>query len=228
MTINWRSLQKLLRDNISGNHPLEVSPEQAQDLIEDLLTQVESLPGAERNDDCFQIRRQSQGVPKGPDAPDPLPADTVCCCVLLEEDASNRWYHNHTHLHLVRSPDQKLWVDLGGNRSEASISNIEEVIALVRAFHQRVQQRKAKAAKRQKQRDLKLQAILAQVRKIAKEDKFDFATDVDSVKLKLIIRLSDNDFFVILIPFNRFKEGITQIAHSDSGPPRNLQQRRSL
>lgn len=211
MSINWRSLQKLLRDNISGNHPLEVSPEQAQELAEDLLARVESLPGAERHDDCFQLRRQSQIVPKGPNAPDPLPSDTVCCCVLLEGEARDRWYHSHTHLHLLRSPNQQLWVNLGGNRSEAPISNLEEVIALARAFQQRVQQQKAKTAKRQKQRELKLQAILAQVRKIAKEDQFDFATDVDSVKLKLIVRLSDDDFFVILIPFNRFKEVLPKL-----------------
>jgi predicted RNase H-like nuclease len=66
------------------------------------------------------------------------------------------------------------------------------VVALVQAFLQRVDRQKAQAAKRQKQKDLKVQAILAQVRKMAKEDRFDFATEVDSVKLKLIIRLSDD------------------------------------
>jgi hypothetical protein len=58
---------------------------------------------------------------------------------------------------------------------------------------------------------LKIQAILAQVRKIAKEDKFDFATEVDTIKLKLIIRLSDNDYFAILIPFNQFKEVLPKL-----------------
>ena len=56
-----------------------------------------------------------------------------------------------------------------------------------------------------------MQAILAQVRKIAKEDRFDFATEVDSVKLKLIIRLSDQDDFAILIPFSQFKEVLPKL-----------------
>ena len=207
MSITRRSLQKLLRDNISGNDPLEASSNQAQELSERLLARVESLPGVQGNDDCFHYRHRFPAVPGSSDQP---PSDTLCCCVLLE-DSHNRWYRNHTHLHVLRSPDQQLWVDLGNQRSEAPISDIEEVIALVQGFQQRVEQQKVKAAKRQKQRDLKHQAILAQVRKIAKEDQFDFATNVDSVKLNLIVRLSEDDYFVILIPFSKFKEVLPKL-----------------
>ena len=202
MSITRRSLQKLLRDNISGSHPLKVSPEQAQELAEDLLARVESLAGVERNDDYFHRRHRAQ---MAANSSDQTPSDTLCCGLLLE-DAHDRRYRNHTHLYLLRSPDQHLWVDLGLQRSEVPISDIGEVVALVQAFRQRVEQQKVKAAKRQKQRDLKQQAILAQVRKIAKEDQFDFATQVDSVKLNLIVRLSEDDYFVILIPFSKFKE----------------------
>ena len=203
MSITWRTQQKLLRDNISGSNPLKVSPEQAQELAEDLLARVESLPGAERNDNCFHSQHRFKIVSDSSDNQPPSPS--LCCCVLLEE-AHDRWYHQHTHLHLLRCPDRQLWVDLESQRSEEPISDIGEIVALMQAFRQRVEQQKAKAVKRQKQRDLKQQAILAQVRKIAKEDQFDFATDVDSIKLKLIVRLSEDDYFVIEIPFNRFKE----------------------
>lgn len=201
MSIPWRSLQKLLRDNISGSHPLIVSPDQAQELVENLLARVESIPGAERHDNCRQ-RHSYQARKASP--------DTFCCCVLLEE-VGERWYYNHTHLHLLRSSEHQLWVELGGQRSPAPISDLGEVVALIQAFRQRLDQQKAKAAKRQKQKDLKVQAILAQVRQIAKEDQFDFATEVDSIKLKLIIRLSDNDYFAILIPFNQFKEVLPKL-----------------
>ncbi|NET62140.1 MAG: hypothetical protein F6K47_40335 [Symploca sp. SIO2E6] len=207
MSISWRSLKKLLRDNISGNNPLTVSPEQAQELTEDLLARIESLPGAERNDDCYHYQKFSQSVPGSSDPP---PSDTLCCCVLLQK-SQERWYHRHTHLYLLRCPDQQLWVDLGGQRSEKPISDIGEVVALAQGFLQRVEQQKAQTAKRQKQRDLKIQAILAQVRTIAKEDQFDFATEVDTVKLRLIIRLSDEDDFAILIPFNQFKEVLPKL-----------------
>ncbi|MCL2933303.1 MAG: hypothetical protein MGG11_13935 [Trichodesmium sp. MAG_R03] len=200
MSIRARSLQKLLRENIPGENPLSVDPEQTRELAEDLLARVEPLAGAKRNDNCYHYRRFKEDS-----SPDQPPTNAICCCILLEE-SSDRWYQDQTHLHLLRSPEQQLWVELGCERSPAPISDIGEVVALIQAFLQRVDQQKAQAAKRKKQKDLKIQAILAQVRKIAKEDGFDFATEVDSIKLKLIIRLSDQDYFAIWIPFNRFKE----------------------
>ncbi|MEO1209623.1 MAG: hypothetical protein AAFX78_08790 [Cyanobacteria bacterium J06638_20] len=58
MSIAWRSLQKLLRDNLAGHHPLNVFLKQARELSEDLLARIESLPGAQRNDDCFHYRHR--------------------------------------------------------------------------------------------------------------------------------------------------------------------------
>lgn len=205
MSITSRSIQKLLRENISGKNPLTVDLEKAKEVAEDFLTRVEPLAGVERNDNCYSYRR-SQG---GSNA-DPTPSNTLCCCLLLEQ-SKERWYRNQTHLHLFVSPEQQLWVELGYQRSPAPVSDISEVVSLIQAFIQRVEQQQAQAAKRQKQKDLKVQAILAQVRKIAKEDKFDFATEVDTVKLKLMIRLSDQDYFAILIPFNQFKEVLPKL-----------------
>lgn len=210
MSITSRSLQKLLRDNISGEKPVSVDPEQARELTEDLLARVEPLAGAKRNDNCHHFSRFRAGS-----SADQPPTKIPCCCILLEE-SSDRWYRNETHLHLFRSPEQELWVELGFERS-APVSDIGEVVALVQAFLQRVERQKAQAAKRKKQKDLKIQAILAQVRKIAKEDKFDFATEVDTIKLKLIIRLSDQDYFAILIPFNQFKEVLPKLRTAIQG-----------
>lgn len=209
MSITSRSLQKLLRENILGEKPLSVDPEQARELAEDLLARVEPIAGVKRNDNCY---RRFQGGSRA----DQSPSHDFCCCILLEE-SSDRWYRNQTHLHLLRGPEQQLWVDLGYQRSPAPVSDMGEVVALIQAFMQRVERQKAQAAKRQKQKDLKVQAILAQVRKIAKEDRFDFATEVDSIKLKLIIRLSDQDYFAILIPFNQFKEVLPKLRTAIQG-----------
>jgi hypothetical protein len=205
MSITLRSIQKLLRENISGENPLTVDPQQAQALAEDFLARVELLPGVKRHDTCYDFRRSQTGS-----SAEQTPSHRVCCCILLEQ-SKERWYHNHTHLHLLVSPEQQLWVDLGYQRSPAPVSDISEVVSLVQAFLQRVDRQNAQAVKRKKQKDLKVQAILAQVRKIAKEDQFDFATEVDSIKLKLMIRLSDQDYFAILIPFNQFKEVLPKL-----------------
>jgi len=214
MAIARRSLQKLLRDHISGLEPLAVSEQQAQTLTEDLLVRIEPLPKAQRNDNCHYFRYSAQALAKyQEDTSAQPPPERLCCCVLLEE-SQERWYHSQTHLHLYWSPDQQLWVELGRERSLAPLSNIDEVVALARAFEQRVEQQQAKAAKREKQRNLKTQAILAQVRKMAKEDQFDFATETDTVKLKLIIRLSDSDDFAVMVPFNKFKEVLPKLRTS--------------
>lgn len=200
----------MLREAVSGRQPLTVSEQQVPALVEELLTQIEPLPGAQRNDGCYHFRHpvpMSSGHGEPSASP---PPEQLCCCVLLEE-SQERWYRQQTHLHLWRSPDQQLWVDLGRERSPVPLSDMDEVVALARAFQQRVEQQQAKAAKRQKQRNLKTQAILAQVRKMAKEDQFDFATETDTVKLKLIIRLSDSDYFAVLIPFNKFKDVLPKL-----------------
>ena len=202
MSITSRSLQKLLRENISGRKPLSIDAEQAQELAEDLLARIEPLPGAKRDDHYSSFQGGSSAD---------KPRDELCCRIMLEQ-SSDRWYYPHeTSLRLLRSPERQLWVELGHLRSPAPVSDIDEVVALIKAFLQRVDRQKAQAAKRQKQKDLKVQAILAQVRKIAKEDKFDFATEVDTIKLKLIIRLSDQDYFAILIPFSQFKEVLPKL-----------------
>jgi hypothetical protein len=211
MSITQRSLQKLLRDNISGRQPLDVSAQQAQRLVEDLLTRIEPLSKAERNDNCYYLRQPSQvAIAEGSHSADQPPSDQLCGCILLEA-SQERWYRNQTHLHLLRSPDQRLWVELGRARSPVPVSDMDEVFALAQAFQQRVEQQQARATKREKQRNLKTQAILAQVRKMAKEDQFDFATETDTVKLKLIIRLSDSDYFAVLIPFNKFKDVLPKL-----------------
>ena len=208
MAIARPSLQKLLRDHISGREPLKVSEQQAQTLSEDLLGRIEPLAKAQRNDNCHYFRYSPRTVQQD-DANQP-PPDRLCCCIVLEQ-SQERWYRSHTHLHLYRSPDEQLWVELGGERSPQSLSEVDEVVALSRAFQQRVEQQEAKAVKREKQRNLKAQAILAQVRKIAKEDQFDFATETDTVKLKLIIRLSDSDDFAVMVPYKQFKEVLPKL-----------------
>lgn len=206
MPLPSRSLQKLLRDHVPGQPPLTLNSEQATNLTETLISRVEHLSGVKRNPDCFQHRHYLRsGKPD-----DPLP-ETFCCCLLLQEANESRWASSETHLHLLHYPkDQQLKVKLSYEGSQP-ISGINEVVALIDAFRERVAKQKAQATKRKMQQDLKVQAIIAQVRKIAKEDHFDFATEVDKVKLKLIIRLSDDDYFAILIPFNKFKEVLPKL-----------------
>ena len=71
--------------------------------------------------------------------------------------------------------------------------------------------KRALKAKRGKVRDLLAQAILAQVRKLAKEEKFDFMSETDAQKLNLFVKLSDDHAVVLHIPFKDFKQFLPQL-----------------
>ena len=90
--------------------------------------------------------------------------------------------------------------------SSAQVGNLDELEAFIKTFQQRISRQVTQKSKRGKVREFKAQAIEAQVKKLAKEDKFDFYTVTDTVKLKLYIRLSEKDSLEIHIPFNRFEE----------------------
>ena len=62
-----------------------------------------------------------------------------------------------------------------------------------------------------KVRDLLAQAILAQVRKLATEERFDFMSETDAQKLKLFVKLSDDHAVVLHIPFKEFKQFLPQL-----------------
>jgi hypothetical protein len=80
------------------------------------------------------------------------------------------------------------------------VSGLDEVSRFVEHCRQRLDRRKAMSAKRGKVRELLAQAILAQVRKLGKEARFDFMSETDVHKLSLYVKLSDNQSAVFHIP----------------------------
>ena len=95
--------------------------------------------------------------------------------------------------------------------SQVVVSDIHEIVQFITHIKQRMARRQAQKAKRNKIRDLKAQAIIAQVKQLAKEDQFDFMTATDSQKLKLYVKLSDRDAIEIHIPFSKFQQILPQL-----------------
>ncbi len=90
--------------------------------------------------------------------------------------------------------------------ASALISDFEELLEFVAVCRERIERRQVLKTKRRKIREFKTQAIIAQVKKLAKDEKFDFYTETDTVKLKLYVRLSDKECIQLFVPFNRFQE----------------------
>ena len=91
-------------------------------------------------------------------------------------------------------------------RQSVPVSSLDEIFAFVGGCQEQVEKSIAQEAKRKKVREFKSQAIIAQVKQIAKEDKFDFYTETDTVKLKLYVKMSEQDCIEMYVPFNRFQE----------------------
>lgn len=93
----------------------------------------------------------------------------------------------------------------------AAVSDLDEIQAFVRHVLQRYARRHAAAIKREKVRDFKSKAIIAQVKKLAKQEQFDFATSGDTVKLKLFVKLSNHDLIEISVPFKQFDKMLPKL-----------------
>jgi hypothetical protein len=79
---------------------------------------------------------------------------------------------------------------------------------LLAAGRARLERQQVLASKRHKVRELKSQAIIAQVKKLAKEEQFDFYAESDTQKLKLYVKLSAHECMELQIPFSKFQEAL--------------------
>ena len=91
------------------------------------------------------------------------------------------------------------------------MSDLDEVVRFAGHCNERIGRQKALKAQRGKVRDLLAQAILAQVKKVAKEERFEFMSETDAQKLKLFVKLSDEHAVVLHIPFKDFKKFLPQL-----------------
>jgi len=184
-------MRKLLRENFSGAAPLHGDPAV-------LLNQVRAhLVGWNGVRDVTGYRAQQK--------------DHELFIDLSDPDGGRDYWRSCT-LQISLDPQQGLRVACAGKTT--AISAIEEIGAFVRAYQAALRRQRAHQAKRDKLRDLKARAIIAQVRQIAKEDGFDFATETDNIKLKLYIRLKEQDCFRVDIPFNKFQELLPKLRTS--------------
>jgi hypothetical protein len=102
----------------------------------------------------------------------------------------------------------------GRNNDRVVVNDLDGLVAFVLHFKQRLAQRQALQAKRDKVLHLQAQAIIEQVKQLAKEEQFDFVTATDRQKCKLFVRLSDSHCLEIHVPFKRFQEMSPQLRKS--------------
>jgi len=99
-------------------------------------------------------------------------------------------------------------------KKEALVSSVAEVVAFARRYQELAEQHHAQSVQRQKVRDLKTKAILAQVKKLAKEECFAFYAVPQTRKLDLHIKLAGKKYLTLTIPFAQFQEVVPLIRNA--------------
>jgi hypothetical protein len=191
MPLQHRTIQKLLREDFPGTNPLVVDPARREKIAADLKARLERLDGVDTKEHSW-VREEEK--PR-----------FVCSFSILDNEAYY-YYASRVSFHLLLDNTNRLILKETRCGSSALVGDLDEVVRFVRHCKQRLERQKALRSKRGKVRDLLAQAILAHVRKLAHEVRFDFMSETDAQKLNLFVKLSEEHALVLPIPFKEFKQ----------------------
>jgi hypothetical protein len=191
------SVRKLFREHFSGESPIQIDPGQRTTLIKEWRAKLEKIEG---------VRLTNH--PGDRDSRSP----TWVRFTIPDPNASQTYYRSD-ELRLERNDQGELECVFGKFDREIAgpISDFGEVESLVAEVLRRYVKRHAGEAKRAKVRSMKSKAIVARVKALAKEEQFDFATSMDTQKLRLFVKLSSQHMIEIHIPFTRFEKVLPQL-----------------
>jgi hypothetical protein len=196
MGLQRRTIQKLLREDFSGAAPLVVAAADRDKVAADLKARLERFDGVDTKDYGW-----------GRDEEKPR---LVGSFSILDPDAYY-YYGMRDSFRLLLDEQGRLTIQDARAAAAALVSDLDEVVQFVRHCKQRLERHQALRAKRGKVRELLSHAILAQVRKLAREERFDFMSETDAQKLNLFVKLSNDHAIVLHIPFKEFKRFLPQL-----------------
>jgi hypothetical protein len=197
MGLQRRTIQKLLREDFPGKSPLVVDPAQRGKLGADLAARLKRFDNVDTKDHGY-LREEEK--------------PRFVCSFTLTDPNAYYYYSSRHSFRLLLDDAHRLTLEAATYaRDSALVSDLEEVVRFVRDCKQRLERHKALRAKRGKVRDLLAQAILAHVRKLARQERFDFMSDLDAQKLKLYVKLTDDHALLLHIPFKDYQKFLPQL-----------------
>lgn len=94
----------------------------------------------------------------------------------------------------------------------ALVYQLEQIDTFIDKLQEEFDKKKAHAHKKDKINNLKQQAIIARIKEIAKEDRFEFIPSRGYLnKLKVLIRMKGGILLEVDIPYNNFQEVLNQL-----------------
>jgi hypothetical protein len=198
MSIPDPTIRRLLREHFAGTSPLPATAEQRDALATQIRQRLAGMKYVETERNTHYIDQREK--------------DRFVCSFSINEPSDYRHYSDSTSFTVKINAHGQLTIAHWS--IDAVVSSLDEIVAFATACQEVVERKIAQKSRRQKVRDLKAQAIVAQVKKIAKEDKFDFYTETDTQKLTLYVRLSDKESVELQIPFPKFEEVLPHLRAS--------------
>ena len=175
---------------------MTVAAEDQQKLGDEIRSRLERLDGVDTREHGY-LREEQR------------PRLVASFSVFDPEPAYRYWSPDRFRLMLNDSGRLTLRSELYGDT--ALVSDLDEVVRFVRDCRARLERQRALRARNAKVRGLLAQGIVAQVRKLARAERFDFLTTSDAQKLKLYVRLSEAQVLELQIPFREFKTVLPQL-----------------
>lgn len=189
MSIHKQTEKKLFREHFSEKNPIRVEPGKSEELKKSIEKRLKAFDDVETGEGSYYRRSEK--------------AKYILELSILEPHGYG--YRNRSKFDLSLDNQRYLVID-GYYSVSAKVSAIDEIISFLDSCRKQIERKEALRIKRNKVREFKTQAILAQIRKLAKEEKLDFCTETDTVKLKLFVKLEENECIELFIPFSKFQK----------------------
>lgn len=188
MNTQTNTIRTLLRTHFTGASPLRVADHERAVLSEAIQQRLAGLSYVCHSGDTYWRSAAEK--------------QNFVCSLWINLPKGRVW----SDFSVTLKCNQAGQLTLSYEREKVLVASVEEVVAFARACQEIAEQQHGKKKKREKVRDLQVQAILAQVKKLAREEQFAFYTRTRSLKIELYIKLSDQEHVKLTIPFGKFQE----------------------
>ena len=198
MSLTIAFIEKTMREIFTGVTPWRIVPNEQESVKQQLKERLSRFNFIKLHQSRY-TQRNLRNKNKG----------QVLCAFSLDDPTRN-YQRDYPEFELLSNSRQELMIGYY-HREPVVVSDLIEIESFISACHAQLDRQVTLANKRQKVREFKTQAIIAQVRQIAAQDQFEFFTENDKVKLKLSVRLTKSKAVEIHIPFSRFQEILPKI-----------------
>lgn len=199
MQVHSSTIKKLFREHFAAAQPWLVAHLDREALLATVTQRLAGLPGVRVDRHYYYASEQER-------------ARYVCSIELQRPGEVS--YFSQTSLQLLLNEQGALTIQHTVYRrvtDTAVVASLEQLVTFLMACLEALERQAGLATKRQKVRDLKAQAIVAQVKKLAREEQFDFYTKTDTLKLTLYVKIADDESLELQIAFKDFARALPNL-----------------